>query len=127
MGSHFFASNESLSADFALKLSTAAGVVIDIDVRGTTERADGICGDAVGFAFVWADWRYGLAVAEAVIFVPELPVPDERFDDGKFIREEFLVLWAVEFIMSPLFERDVFADEENKPADLFVLFLNDSK
>ena len=52
---------------------------------------------------------------------------DEGLDDRQFVREEFLILRAVDFIMGPLFERDVSADKENKPADLAILFLNDSK
>ncbi len=74
------------------------------------------------------DWFYSLAIAKTVVFIPELPVLfDEWFDNGQFISKEFLVPGAVEFVMSPLLERDVSADKENKPANLFVLFLNDSK
>lgn len=62
------------------------------------------------------------------IFVPELPVLfDKWLDEGKFIGEKLLIFRAVEFIMSPLFEGDVSADEKNNPADLPVLFLNDSE
>ena len=39
----------------------------------------------------------------------------------------YLVFGAVDLIMSPLFERNVSADKENKPANSVVLFLNDSK
>lgn len=60
--------------------------------------------------------------------VPEQPVLfDERLNDRQLIREEFLVFGAVDLIMSPLFERNVSADKENKPANSVVLFLNDSK
>ena len=52
---------------------------------------------------------------------------DEGLDDRKLISEEFLVLRAVDFIMSPLFQRNISADKENKPADLLILFLNDVK
>ena len=97
-------------------------------MRGAAERADGICRNVTGFAFLGFDWFYGSAVAEEVVFVPELPVLfDERFNDREFIGEGFLVFWAVYIIMSPLLKRNVSADKENKPADLFVLFLNDSK
>ena len=42
----------------------------------------------------------------------ELPVlPDKRFDDREFIYFEFLVLWRMGIIKSPLFKRDIFADE----------------
>ena len=71
---------------------------------------------------------HGFAITEQVVFVPESPVLfDEGFDDRKLISEEFLVLRAVDFIMSPLFQRNISADKENKPADLLILFLNDVK
>ena len=42
----------------------------------------------------------------------ELPVlPDKRFDDREFIYFEFLVLWRMGIIKSPLFKRDISADE----------------
>ena len=49
------------------------------------------------------------------------------FDDWKFVREELLILRAVDLIMSRLLERDISADKVNKPADLAILFLNDSE
>ena len=68
------------------------------------------------------------SVTESVVLVPEFPVLfDEGLDDRKLISEEFLVLRAVNFVMSPLFQRNISADKENKPADLLMLFLNDSK
>jgi len=42
---------------------------------------------------------------------------DEWFDDRKFVREELLVFRAVKFLMSPLLERDVSTEKENKPAE----------
>ena len=78
--------------------------------------------------FTVFDRLEGFPIAETVILVPEFPVLfDEGLDDRQFVREEFLILRAVDFIMGPLFERDVSADKENKPADLAILFLNDSK
>ena len=42
----------------------------------------------------------------------DLPVlPDKRFDDREFIYFEFLILWRMEIIKSPLFKRDISADE----------------
>lgn len=70
------------------------------------------------------DRFHGFAVTEAL----KLPVLfDKKFDDRKLIGKEHLVFWTVEFIMSPLLQRDVSADKENKPADLEMLSLNDSK
>lgn len=71
-----------MPADFAQKLSAAAGVVIDVIMRGAAERTDGICRNVTGLAFVGLDWFYGFAIAEEVVFVPELPVLfEEWFDD----------------------------------------------
>ncbi len=74
------------------------------------------------------DWFYGFAVAEEVIFVPNLPVLfEEWFDDRELIREELLIFRAVEFIMSPLLKRNVSANKKNEPANLLILFMNDFK
>lgn len=117
-----------MPADLTLKLSAAAGVVIDVVMRGAAERADGISRNVTWFAFLRFDWFYGFAVAEEVVFVPELPVLfEEWFDDREFIREELLIFRAVEFIMGPLLKRDVSANKKNEPANLLILFLNDFK
>lgn len=127
-GCDVFPVDKGLLADFAFELSTSAAVVIDILMRCTAERADGIRGNIVGLAFLWFNWLYGLAVPKKVVFVPELPVLfDEGFDDGQLIGEEFLVFGAVDFVMSPLFKRDVSADKKYQPADLLVLLLNDDE
>ena len=70
----------------------------------------------------------GFSIAETIILVPEFPVLlDERFDDRQLVCKELLILRAVDLIMSPLLERDISADKENKPADLAILLLNDVK
>ncbi len=125
---YFFTIDKGLTADLALKLTAAASVIIDVLMWYTAERADGIRRDITDFTFLWLDGLYGFAMSEPVIFVPELPVLlDEWLDDGQFIGKELLVLGAVEFVMSPLLKRDVSADKKNKPADLLILFLNDSE
>lgn len=127
-GNHLLTVDKGLAADLALKLSAAAGIVVDVLVWRTAERAYGIRGNRTGLVFVRLDRFYGLAITETVILVPEKPVLfDKRFDNGKFIRKEFLVFWAVDLIVSPLFERDISADKKNKPANLVILFLNDVK
>ena len=94
-------------------------------------RKEGIrylLGDCTLLAFVRLDRFYGFAIAETIVFVLELPVLlDEGFDNGQLVGKKLLVFGAVEFIVSPLLERDVSADKENKPADLAILFLNDVK
>lgn len=127
-GNDFFPGYKSLSADLALKLATATGVVVNILVWRAVERAYGMGGNCARFVFVGFDRHYRLTIAEPVIFIPEKPVLfDEWFDNGEVIGKELLVFGAVEFIVSPLLERDISADEENKPANLAILFLNDVK
>ena len=127
-GNNVFSGNKGLPADLAFELPTAAGIVIDVFMRGVAERTYGICRCGTRLAFLSFHRLEGFPIAETVILVPEFPVLfDEGLDDRQFVREEFLILRAVDFIMGPLFERDVSADKENKPADLAILFLNDSK
>ena len=72
--------------------------------------------------------KTSFAIAEAVVFVPEPPVLfDKGLDDGESVGGEFLILGTKDFVMSLLLERDVSADEENKPANLLRLFLNYSE
>ena len=127
-GNNVFSGNKGLPADLAFELPTAAGIVIDVFMRGVAERTYGICRYGTRLAFLSFHRLEGFPIAEAVILVPEFPVLlDERFDDWKLVREELLILRAVDFIMSPLLERDISADKENKPADLAILLLNDVK
>ena len=127
-GNNLFSVYKGLSADLAQELSAAAGVVVDIFMRSAAERTYGICRYGTRLAFLSFHRLEGFPIAETVILVPEFPVLfDEGLDDRQFVREAFLILRAVDFIMGPLFERDVSADKENKPADLAILFLNDSK
>jgi len=102
--SYFFTIDKGLSTDFAFELTTATGIVVDVLVRSTAERAVGIARDITRFVFVRLYRFHDFAIAKPVVLIPKLPVLfKEWFDDGKFIGEEFLVLGAVEFIMSPLF------------------------
>ena len=127
-GSHFFASDKGLAADLAFELATAAGIVVDVLMRSSAERADSVFGNRTGLALVRLDWFHSFSIAEPVVLVPELPILlDEWFDDGQFVGKEFLVFGAEGFIVGPLPERDISADEKNKPADLAILFLNDVK
>ncbi len=113
---------------FQLELSPATGVIVNVLLWGTTERADGIGRDVTGLAFLGFDGFYSFAIAQTIGFIPELPVLFEKgFDDGKLIRKEFLILWAVKVVMCALLERNVSTKKENEPLYLLVLFLNDSE
>lgn len=125
---NLFASNEGLAAYFALKLTMTTIVIINVVMWSTAKRADGIFRDIVLFAFLRFDRLKDVAITQTIVFNPKLPVLfDKGFDDGKFVCGKFLIGRAVDFIMSPLFERDISADKENKPANLLMLFLNNSK
>ena len=125
---HFFTVDKGLTADFAFELSTATSIIVDVLMGSSTKRTYGLLRNGAGLTLLSFDRFHGFAITEQVVFVPESPVLfDEGFDDRKLISEEFLVLRTVDFIMSPLFQRNISADKENKPADLLILFLNDSK
>ena len=127
-GSYFLAVDKGLATDLAFELTAATCIIVDVLMWCTTERTYGIFRNGAGLTILGFDRFHGFAITEPVVFVPELPVLfGEGFDDGKLISEELLIFGAVEFVMGPLFQRDISADKENKPADLLMLFLNDSK
>lgn len=97
-------------------------------MRGTTDRAHCIIGNRAFFPLLRFHRFDGFAIAEAIIFIPELPVLfDKGLDDWELVGEELLVFGAVDVVMGPLPERNISANEKNKPANLLILFLNDSK
>ena len=125
---HFFTVDKGLTADFAFELSTATSIIVDVLMGSSTKRTYGLLRNGAGLTLLSFDRFHGFAITESVVLVPELPILfDKRLDDGKLIGKKFLVFGAVEFIMSPLFQRNISADKENKPADLLILFLNDVK
>ena len=127
-GNNLFSVYKGLSTDLALELTAAAGVVVDIFMWSAAERTYDICGHSTLLAFPGFYRLESFPIAEAIILVPELPILlDERFDDRQLVCKELLILRAVDLIMSPLLQRNISADKENKPADLAILFLNDSK
>ena len=126
--SYFLTINKGLAADLTFELTASTGIIVDVLMWSPAKRAHDIFRNGAGLTFVSFDWFHGFSVTESVVLVPEYPVLfDEGLDDRKLISEEFLVLRAVDFIMSPLFQRNISADKENKPADLLILFLNDVK
>ena len=109
-GRDLFAGNESLAADFALVLSVAAVIIVDVMMRGATERTDDIFRDRPAIASL--DGFNGFAILPEVVFEEELPVLfDEGFDDREFVDLEFLILRRVGIVKIPLFERNVSADK----------------
>ena len=109
-GRELFAGNESLSADFALVLPVAAVIIVDVLVRSAAERTDGIFRDRP--AITPLDGFHGSAILPEIVFEEELPVLfNEGFDDREFVDLEFLILWGMGVVKSPLLERDISADE----------------
>ena len=109
---HFFTVDKGLTADFAFELSTTTSIVVDVLMRSSAKRARDIFRNSTVLTFLSFYRFHGFAITEQVVFVPESPVLfDEGFDDGKLISEEFLIFGAVEFVMSPLFQRDISADK----------------
>ena len=125
---YVLAVDEGLATDLAFELSTAPRIIVEVLMRSCTKWAYGIFRNGAGLTVLGFDWFNGFAVTEPVVLIPELPVLfDERPNDRQLIGEEFLVFWAEYVIVGPLLKRDVSADKENKPTNLSVLFLNDSK
>ena len=109
-GRDLLAGNESLAADLALVLPVAAVIIVDVMVRSATERTDGIFRDRP--AITSLDGFHGSAILPEIVFEEELPVLfNEGFDNREFVDFEFLVLRGMGIVKSPLFERDISADE----------------
>ena len=118
-GRDLFAGNESLAADFALVLPVAAVIIVDVMVGSATERTDDIIRDRP--AITSLDGLNGFTILPEIVFEEELPVLfDEGFDDRELVDLEFLILRGVGIVKSPLFERDISADEADQPAVLLV-------
>ena len=125
---HFFTVDKGLTTDLTFELTASAGIIVDVFMWSTTKGTYGIFRNRACLTLLRFDGFDSFAITKPIILVPELPVLlDKRFDDRKLISEELLIFGAVDFIMSPLFQRNISADKENKPADLLILFLNNSK
>ena len=105
-----FTGSKSLSANFALILAIAAVVIVDVMMRSPTKRTYDVFGN--GSPITALNRFNRLSVLPLIIFEKELPILfDEGFDDRKLINLEFLILWRVGIIESPLLERDISADK----------------
>jgi hypothetical protein len=105
--SHMLSSNEGLTADLALKLTISAVVVVKIMMWCTTYRTNGI--DWNGFAVASLDSLERFSVFKLKFSQKLTPVLFlELKNNGKDVGLEFLVLWGMDLIMSPLFKRYIF-------------------
>jgi hypothetical protein len=115
-------------ADFAQNLTFLLAVIpCKIIHRSITCRAGTVFRN-IAF-YTTKDRLDGFAVTLLVVRNKILPIPILfiRDDFGKLIYFEFLILWRVGVIKSPLFKRDISANKVNKPTNLFMLVLNELK
>lgn len=106
--------------DLALDLPLSPIVTVEVGLWGIAAGAGAVLGD---IAFPAPGNGPDLFVVPVFkVRYEELPVPSILVElyFGEFIRFEFLVLWGE----SPLFKRDIFADEIDEPAILPVKVLN---
>jgi hypothetical protein len=112
-------------ADFAQNLAFLFAVVPRQIIHGSiTCRAGTVFRD---IAFYTAEYRLdGFVVTLFVVRNKIFPIPILfiRDDFGKLIYLEFLILWRMGIIKSPLPERNISANKVNKPANLSMLVLN---
>ena len=110
--------------DLAEELAFGAVILVKERFRGVTAWAGAVVRDIAFRAS--ADRADFLAIAFLVVrdklFVS--PVLAEVGDQREFINLELLVLRGMGIIESPLFERDISADEVDKPAVLAIKVLN---
>ena len=59
--------------------------------------------------------------------IPPIPILLVGNDFWKFVDFEFLILWRVLIVKSPLLERNVSTDKVKKLTNNFILVLNDVK
>ena len=108
--SNIFSSSECLTANLALILTIAAIVVVDVMMRSTTERTDGVLRN--GFTIFTLDRLWLFSILPFIVFEKELPILfDERFYDRKLVNFKLLVLWRMGIIESPLFKRNISANK----------------
>jgi hypothetical protein len=115
-------------ADFAYNLGFSFAIVPRQIVHGSiTCRAGTVFRDV---AFHTAKDRLDSFVVTFFVVrnkIFPIPILFVRDDFGKLIYFEFLILWRVGVIKNPLPERDISANKVNKPANLFMLVLNELK
>ena len=123
-GEAAFIRREPGGADFAEELAFGTIVFVQKRLRGITAWTAAIIRNVTFTAT--ADRADLLAIAFFKVRnqFPVSPVLTEICKERKFIRFEFLVLWGVRIIKSPLAERNVSADKRKKIANNSLLVLN---
>lgn len=89
-----FTGAKGLTTDLVLALPIATIVIIDIMMRCTTQRADGIFQKEFIIATLNRFDRF--AILPLIVFEKELPVLfDKGFNDRKLINLKFLIFWRM--------------------------------
>jgi hypothetical protein len=118
-----FTGDEGLRADFALILSIATVIVIEIVMGSATDRTDSV--NRNGLTIATIDRLKWFSVFNRVVLQQLPPVLFLKLtDDWQDISLEFLILGRMDLIMSPLAKRDVFGDEKHQPTNLLILVLD---
>jgi hypothetical protein len=115
-------------ADFAQNLAFLPAVIPHQVIHGSiTCRAGTVFRDITFHTS--KDRPDGFVVTFFVVRNKIFPIPSlsVRDDLWKLVCFEFLILWRVGVIKSPLPERDISADKVNEPTNLFMLVLNELK
>ena len=114
-------------ANLAFKLPGLAVIAVKKRLRGATGRAGAVMWD-VAF-FTSGDGFYLKIVPVFKVRNEETPVPFvlEDLDLREFVDFKFLIFWGMGIIESPLFERDISADEVDEAAILLIKVLNNRK
>ena len=110
-----------------MQLSSFSVIAVKIRLWGTAGRAGAVFRDV---AFLTSgDGFYLNTVAVIKVRNQETPVPLmlDDLDFWKFVHFELLIFWRMGIIESPLLKRDISTDKVNKPANLFMLVLNELK
>ena len=111
-------------ADFAQELSFGTVVPVQVRFGSITAGTGAVIRD---IAFRTASDRADLLAITLFIVGDEVfvvPVLAEVGHEREFVNLELLVFWGMGVIKSPLFERDVSADETDQPAVLLIKQLN---
>jgi hypothetical protein len=120
-----FGSRKMCLADFAQKLAFLFAIVPHQIIHGSITCRAGTVFWNITFHTA-KDRLDSFVVTLPVVRNKIFPIPILfiRDDFWKLIYFEFLILWRMGIIKSPLPERDVSANKVNKPANLFMLVLN---
>ena len=98
-----------MTADLAFELSTTTSIIVDVLMGSPTKWTYGVFRNSEGLTLLSFDRFHGFAITESVVLVPKLSVLfDKRLDGGKLIGKKLLVFGTVDFIMSSLFQRNIY-------------------